>query len=308
MTQDILGSGSAIQEAISLIDQVADSNVTVLITGESGTGKEMAANAIHEKSRRKKKPYLKMNCAAIPTELLESQMFGHEKGAFTGAIARQEGCFERADGGTLFFDEIGDMSLITQAKLLRVLQDQKFERIGGSESIRTDVRIISATNKELADEISRGNFREDLYYRLNVVEIHMPPLRERMEDLPQLVDSFIQEFKQKYGKMGLKVSQEAMYTLLNYSWPGNVRELRNVIERAAVLVRDEIIKPEDLPEKISKPSAMPADFPEEGKILTLAEMEKIYVRQVLEYTGGNKLRAAKLLKIDPKTLRSKLAD
>lgn len=306
MKANIIGSSKAITDVLNLVGRVAGNDVTVLITGESGTGKEMVAEAIVQQSPRKVKPFLKINCAAIPSELLESQMFGHERGAFTGAVSRQEGCFERSDGGSLFLDEIGDMASMTQTKLLRVLQEQEFERIGGNETIRVDVRLMAATNKTLLDEIKRGKFREDLYYRLNVVEIHIPPLRERMEDVNELVAHFVAEFRQKYNKPDLAVSKQGMQTLLNYGWPGNVRELRNVIERAVVLSRTEQMETDDFPEKIRQPSLLPGDSGEEDHIFTLQEMERMYVRKVLEYAGGNKLKAARLLNIDPKTLRTKL--
>ncbi len=306
MKAKIIGSSDAIKDVLDLVSKVAGNDVTVLITGESGTGKEMVAETILQQSPRKVKPFLKMNCAAIPSELLESQMFGHERGAFTGAVSRQEGCFERADGGSLFLDEIGDMSMMTQTKLLRVLQEQEFERIGGNNTIKVDVRILAATNKNLLEEIKRGRFREDLYYRLNVVEIHIPPLRERMEDVPEIVEAFVVEFALKYNKPDLKVSRQALQTLLNYAWPGNVRELRNVIERAVVLSKSSAIESEDFPEKIRQPSATGSENLEEDRIYTLAEMERMYVRKVLEYAGGNKLKAARLLNIDPKTLRTKL--
>ena len=306
MKAKIIGSSDAIKEVLDLVSKVAGNDVTVLITGESGTGKEMVAETILQQSPRKVKPFLKMNCAAIPTELLESQMFGHERGAFTGAVSRQEGCFERADGGSLFLDEIGDMSMMTQTKLLRVLQEQEFERIGGNSPIRVDVRILAATNKNLVEEIKRGRFREDLFYRLNVVEIHVPPLRDRMEDVPEIVESFISEFSVKYNKPELKVGRSAVQTLMNYGWPGNVRELRNVIERAVVLSKASQIESEDFPEKIRQPSASTGETLEDDRIYTLAEMERMYVRKVLEYAGGNKLKASRLLNIDPKTLRTKL--
>ena len=307
MKKQIIGSSKAITEVLDLVSKVAGDDVTVLITGESGTGKEMVATAINSESSRKTKPYLKMNCAAIPSELLESQLFGHERGAFTGAISRQEGCFERANGGSLFLDEIGDMSMMTQTKLLRVLQEQEFERIGGSNTIKVDVRIMAATNKNLLEEIKKGRFREDLYYRLNVVEIHIPPLRERIEDIPEIVNSFLDEFKEKYNKPEMIVSSNAMSVLTTYSWPGNVRELRNVIERATVLSRTNVIEPDDFPDKIRKPSKLAgSEGIVEDRIYTMAEMERIYAQKILEYAGGNKLKAARLLDIDPKTLRTKL--
>lgn len=289
-----------------MVSKVAGNDVTVLITGESGTGKEMVATAINSESQRRTKPYLKMNCAAIPSELLESQLFGHERGAFTGAISRQEGCFERANGGSLFLDEIGDMSMMTQTKLLRVLQEQEFERIGGSNTIKVDVRIMAATNKNLLEEIKKGRFREDLYYRLNVVEIHIPPLRERAEDIPDIVNAFLEEFKEKYNKPDLSLSRDAMAVLTSYAWPGNVRELRNVIERATVLSRANVVEADDFPDKIRRPSEVAGEGIGEDRIYTMAEMERMYAQKVLEYAGGNKLKAARLLDIDPKTLRTKL--
>lgn len=306
MKTKIIGSSKAISDVLDLVSKVADNDVTVLITGESGTGKEMVATAINSNSQRRTKPYLKMNCAAIPSELLESQLFGHERGAFTGAISRQEGCFERANGGSLFLDEIGDMSMVTQTKLLRVLQEQEFERIGGSTTIKVDVRIMAATNKNLAEEIKKGRFREDLYYRLNVVEIHIPPLRERIEDIPEIVNAFLCEFKEKYNKPELQLSKNAMSVLTAYAWPGNVRELRNVIERATVLSRTSVVEAEDFPDKIRRPSEVTGEGIMEDRIYTMAEMERMYAQKVLEYAGGNKLKAARLLGIDPKTLRTKL--
>lgn len=306
MRTTIIGKSDAIKNVLNLVSKVAENNVTVLVTGESGTGKEMVAQNIFKLSPRRNKPFLKINCAAIPSELLESQMFGHERGAFTGAISRREGCFERANTGTLFLDEIGDMSLMTQTKFLRVLQEQEFERIGGSETIKVDVRIIAATNKNLLDEIKRGKFREDLYYRLNVVEIHIPPLRNRMDDVESLIEHFLEEFSTKYNKKNLTLSKDAMQVLANFSWPGNIRELRNVIERAVVLSRETNISPSDFPDKIRQPMPISGESYSDEQILTLQEMETMYVKKVLEYTGGNKLKASRLLNIDPKTLRAKL--
>jgi DNA-binding NtrC family response regulator len=306
MEDKIIGTSPGIREVLSLVEKVSPSDVTVLITGESGTGKEMVANTIYRLSPRNQKPFIKLNCAAIPSELLESQMFGHERGAFTGAVARQEGCFERANHGVLFFDEVGDMSLVTQTKLLRVLQEKEFERIGGKETIKVDVRLIAATNKNLQEEIRQNRFREDLYYRLNVVEIRIPPLRERLEDLGLLVESFLAMFVKKYNKEEMTVSEAAMKVLQGYSWPGNVRELRNVIERAVVLSRGVTIEPADFPDKVRVPPTGATPPMGDGQILTLEEMVRLYIRKVVEYTGGNKLQAARLLDIDPKTLRTKL--
>lgn len=266
----------------------------------------MVAQTIFQNSPRATKPFLKLNCAAIPSELLESQMFGHERGAFTGAVNRQEGCFERAHQGVLFLDEIGDMSLTTQTKLLRVLQEKEFERIGGKETIKVDIRLLAATNKDLTEEIRRGKFREDLYYRLNVVEIAIPPVRERMSDLEPLTASFLDEFKKKYNRPNLHLTPEGKKVLECYEWPGNVRELRNVVERAVVLSRGDEIGPEDFPEKLRNRMAQAGGFQSEDQIMPLADMERLYVKKVLDFTEGNKLHAARLLKIDPKTLRSKL--
>ncbi|NLI77289.1 MAG: sigma-54-dependent Fis family transcriptional regulator [Candidatus Riflebacteria bacterium] len=306
MDDKIIGTSKGIRDVLAMVEKVSASDVTVLITGESGTGKEMVANTIYRSSPRHQKPFIKLNCAAIPSELLESQMFGHERGAFTGAVARQEGCFERANNGVLFLDEIGDMSLVTQTKLLRVLQEKEFERIGGKDTIKVDVRLIAATNKDLAEEIKKTRFREDLFYRLNVVEIRIPPLRDRLEDLSGLVEFFLGTFIQKYGKGKMAFSEDGLKVLHGYSWPGNVRELRNVIERAVVLSRSETIEPADFPDKIRVPTGSGAATQGDGQILTLEAMERLYIRKVLEYTGGNKLQAARLLDIDPKTLRTKL--
>ncbi|MFZ2960392.1 MAG: sigma-54 dependent transcriptional regulator [Candidatus Ozemobacteraceae bacterium] len=308
MESRIIGGSQAIRDVLSLIEKVAPSDVTVLITGESGTGKEMVAETIVRSGPRHGKPFVKLNCAAIPSELLESQMFGHERGAFTGAVSRSEGCFERANHGVLLLDEIADMSLVTQTKVLRVLQEQEFERIGGKETLRVDVRILAATNKDLLEEIRRGRFREDLYYRLNVVEIRIPPLRDRMEDLQPLVNFFLETFSQKYRKSALKIDEAGYRTLRDHDWPGNVRELRNIVERAVVLSRSDLIGPKDFPEKLRERSSMATGMLNEEQILTLVEMEKMYVRKVLDFTGGNKLQAARLLDIDPKTLRTKLGN
>ncbi len=306
MESKIIGNSNGIKEVMNLIAKVSESDVTVLVTGGSGTGKEMVAQTIFQMSPRKEKPFVKLNCAAIPAELLESQMFGHERGAFTGAVSRQEGCFERANRGVLFLDEIGDMTLTTQTKVLRVLQEQEFERIGGKETIKVDVRIIAATNKNLTEEIKKSRFREDLYYRLNVVEIAIPPLRERMEDLVPLINYFLEIFRKKYNKPNLKINDEAIRSLSSYEWPGNIRELRNVVERAVVLAKDDQVGPGDFPEKLRARNPGSDEFVSDDQIISLQEMERLYVMKVLDYTKGNKLQAARLLNIDPKTLRSKL--
>jgi two-component system NtrC family response regulator len=242
----IVGKNVRMQEIYHLIEKVAPTSASVLITGESGTGKELVARAIHINSPREKAPFISVNCAALPETLLESELFGHERGAFTGATAMRKGRFELADTGTLFLDEIGDIPLPLQAKLLRVLQERSFERVGGTRPINVDVRIITATNRELKDEVDEGRFREDLYYRLNVLQIHMPPLRERTDDIPMLTHHFINKFAEMLNKPNLRISGEALRYLVYLPWEGNVRELENTIERAAILCSNEVVQPEDV--------------------------------------------------------------
>ena len=253
----MIGVSRALQEVFKLVGRVARSDAPVLIAGESGTGKELVAKAIHEYSPRRQKEMMTINCGAIPENLLESELFGHEKGSFTGAIARRAGRFEQADGSTLFLDEIGDMPLSIQVKLLRVLQDGSFSRVGSNETITTDVRIIAATHKNLADEVTAGRFREDLYYRLNVVEIRIPPLRERLEDVPLLAEFFLQRITKKNGMARIRLSAEAINTLQSHSWPGNVRELENTIARACALASSNVLLPNDIP-LASAPGKSPA--------------------------------------------------
>lgn len=243
---ELVGTSSAMKKIKSQIELIAKGDSRVLIIGESGTGKELVARAIHSMSNRSRAPFIEVNCAAIPQELIESELFGHEKGAFTGAIERKIGKFELANGGTLFLDEIGDMSLLTQAKLLRVIETQKFQRVGGTRDITVNVRIISATNKDLLEEIKKGNFREDLYYRLNVVPIYIPPLRERKEDIPELIRYFIDEFSKEKGWKVKTVDHQAMKILQNYDWPGNIRELRNAVERLMIMTVNEVITLSDI--------------------------------------------------------------
>ncbi|KFE72341.1 sigma-54-dependent transcriptional regulator [Hyalangium minutum] len=238
---DMVGTGPAMQRIFSLIQRTAPSEGRVLITGENGTGKELIARALHQHSRRKNEPFVKLNCAAVPHELIESELFGHEKGAFTGAVSVRRGKFELAHAGTLFLDEIGDMPSAMQAKLLRVLQEGELERVGGAETIKVDVRVIAATNKNLEKEIADGHFREDLYYRINVVQIHSPPLRERREDLPDLIDTFLTESCARNGRKPLKLSPEALSVMASYDYPGNVRELRNLVERLAILCEGPVV-------------------------------------------------------------------
>ena len=242
----ILGNSEPIKKLLEDIDKIAPTDSWVLITGENGTGKELVAKLIHKKSKRKDKPFIDVNCAAIPEELIESELFGHEKGSFTGATEQKKGKFDLANNGTLFLDEIGDMSLKTQAKILRILQEQKFERVGGTEIIEVDVRVIAATNKNLEEEIKKGNFREDLYYRLNVVPIHVPPLRERREDIPILAKYFLNKFSYEKDGKNRKLTDSAINVLQNYHWPGNVRELKNLMERIVILVEKEEISDMDI--------------------------------------------------------------
>jgi two-component system NtrC family response regulator len=248
----IIGRSKPMLEIYDLIDKVAHSRASILIIGPSGTGKEMIAKAIHYESPRKNRPFISVNCGALTETLLESELFGHEKGAFTGAIALRKGRFELADGGTLFLDEIGEMSPSLQVKVLRVLQEMEFERVGGTKTLKVDVRVLSASNRNLKEEVARGGFREDLYYRLNVMQIQVPPLNERMEDLKLLVEHFLEKYRQDENKIGIHLDQEAWKALYNYSWPGNVRELENVIERAVVLNTGGIIRLADLPSEISQ--------------------------------------------------------
>ncbi len=294
---NLIGESKAIQEIKRLIEKVAKSNATVLITGESGTGKEVAALAIHQQSLRKDGPFVPVNCAALPEQLLESELFGHEKGAFTGAVARKLGRFELADRGTIFLDEITEIPLSMQVKLLRVLQEKSFERVGGTETLCVDVRVIAATNRDIASAMQQGQFREDLYYRLNVFQIHMPPLRERKEDIPLLAQHFVEKFRPTY--LVNKISPAAMELLVRYHWPGNIRELQNVIERAAIICQGNEILPEHLPKELlaaQKTTAGPViNFPDQG--ISLEEVEKELILKALEKTGGNQTRAAQLLGI-----------
>ncbi len=242
----LVGQSPVVRDLKDQITILASNTSRVLITGESGTGKELVARLIHYNGPRASNPFIEVNCAAIPQELIESELFGHEKGSFTGAYERKKGKFELADNGTLFLDEVGDMSLQTQAKVLRVIETQEFQRVGGSKKIRVDVRIIAATNKELHEEVKKGNFREDLFYRLNVIPLHIPPLRERKEDIPLLVDYFLEEFSQEYKKTRKRLTEEAMQVLINYDWPGNVRELKNVIERLVIMTRHDTVTEKDI--------------------------------------------------------------
>jgi len=301
--QSIIGESSQMQKVFDMIERVADSSATVMVYGESGTGKELVARAIHVNSPRKDKPYIQVNCAALPENLLESELFGHEKGAFTGAVARRAGRFELAHQGTLFLDEIGEVSPAMQAKLLRVLQEKTFERVGGVETLKVDVRIVAATNRNLQIAIETGAFREDLYYRLNVIPIKLPPLRERKSDIPLLADYFLTKLDLKRRIQA--ITPEAMQALLDYSWPGNVRELENVIERAVIIAPGDTITVEQVPSDLCmKPReekySIIDDIPDEG--ISLEEVEKLLLARALVKAGGNQTKAAQLLKISRHTL------
>jgi len=300
--RNIIGASPKMQEVYNLVSQVAESDISVLILGETGTGKELVARAIHYNSPRRNSPFVILNCAAIPDELLESELFGHVKGAFTGAIRDKAGKFEAADTGTIFLDEIGELKGGLQAKLLRVLQDQEFDKVGGTKPIKVDTRIVSATNKDLEAEAREGQFREDLYYRLNVVSIKLPPLRERREDVPLLTNHFLKKHSPK--KTPKKLAPETLDLLMKYDWPGNVRELENVIERAIVLGKDKEILPGDLPQKIQNlekhRKVVVLDVPDTG--VALDEVEKELILTALKRTGGNQTRAARFLGISRSAL------
>jgi two-component system NtrC family response regulator len=300
----VIGEGGRMLEVFSLVRRVASSEATVLIRGESGTGKELIAKAIHYGSPRASGPMIRVNCAALPETLLESELFGHEKGAFTGAFAARKGRFELADGGTLFFDEIGDLPLPLQAKLLRVLQEKEFERLGSSKPVRVNVRILAATHRDLEALLKAGQFREDLYYRLNVVTITLPALRERREDLPLLMDHFLRRFAEKNKKIIRGFTQEAREMLLRYDYPGNVRELENIIERAVVLTRDDVIGRADLPLTTHN---VEGEENEQASLPAVVEgVERRMIREALARSGGIQTRAAELLGISERALRYKL--
>ncbi len=303
---NIIGKSVEMNRIFDVVRQVAPTRASVLITGESGVGKELIADAIHQLSNRREKPFVKVHCAALSESLLESELFGHEKGAFTGAVARKRGRFELAHMGSIFLDEIGEIEQSVQIKILRVLQEKTFERVGGEQTLEVDVRIISATNKDLKTEIERGTFREDLYYRLNVVNIHIPPLRERKEDIPLLVSAFIKEFATENAKPVEGIDPKARALLYNYSWPGNVRELRNSIESAVVMAKGPIITPDDLPPSIAADSE--SNYVRIQLGATMADAERELIRANLAANNGNKSRTAEVLGIGRKTLHRKLAE
>ena len=300
----ILGRSASMQELLEMISYVAPTEATVLITGESGTGKELVAAELHCHSARENGSFVKVNCAALAESLLESELFGHEKGAFTGADKQREGKFVQAEGGTLFLDEIGETSQAMQVKMLRVLQEQELQRVGGEETIHTDARIIAATNRDLEQEVRDGNFREDLYYRLNVVTVHVPPLRDRKGDIPLLVDHFVRKFSEKNRREVAGVTSECMELLSSYSWPGNVRELENAIERGVILMRGEYLTEKSLPLPIQKQQQ--EEVEESVKSSSLQAQEKKLILKTLKETGGNKSEAARRLGITRKTLQNKL--
>jgi DNA-binding NtrC family response regulator len=306
----IVGCSEKTKRTIEMAQHVADSYTTVLIQGESGTGKELIANLIQQNSSRRDKPYVKINCGALPETLLESELFGHEKGAFTDARARRLGKFEEADGGTLFLDEIGEMSLSAQVKLLRVLQDGEFSRLGSNEQIKVDVRVIAATNANLSQSVEQSKFRRDLFYRLNVYPIWLSPLRDRKEDVPLLAVHFLDRYKKKSGKTITGISPKAMSMLKSYDWPGNVREIENVIERAVIITRERIITVDDLPDSI-RGAEHEDDAPRTVEIeigSTMDVIEKKIILETLSLTKGDKTRAAQMLGIGRKTLYRKLQE
>jgi DNA-binding NtrC family response regulator len=316
----IVGGSAAVKKLHVFLERVAATNATVLINGESGTGKELAARMVHALSPRANQPFIAINCAAVPENLLESEFFGHEKGAFTGAVGRHEGVFERAHSGTLFLDEIAEMAPATQARMLRVLENRSFTRVGGTEEVSVDVRLIAATHRDLRQLVTDGAFREDLLYRLSVIQTRLPPLRERREDIPELVRHFCAVLGDDMGRHVARIADDALEVLTNYRWPGNVRELRNVVERALVLGDGPVLELDDLPPELHLVAGVGAGLPSgipsvagpgafaSGKVLPLAELEHQAITAALEATGGNKARAAALLGIDRTTLYRKLKE
>ncbi len=302
----IVGRSQKVVDMLRLIEQVADTRATVLITGESGTGKELVADALVALSSRSDKPFVKVHAASLSSSLLEDELFGHEKGAFTGAVSMKKGRFELADGGTIFLDEIGEIDSATQVKLLRVLQEREFERVGGEKPISVDVRVICATNRNLLEEVKKGNFREDLYYRLNVVHIEVPPLRERKEDIDLLAASFLETFNSEDKRKIEGFTPAAKKALLSYSWPGNIRELKNAIESAVVLARGKNIDKDDLPQQVRDSGSgarISFDLP-----ITLDEAERRLILETISYAKGNKTKAAELLGIGRKTISRRMQD
>ncbi len=305
---NIVGESGELQAVFDVVKRAAPTKATVLVLGESGTGKELIAQAIHEESPRREKPFVKVNCAALSETLLESELFGHEKGSFTGAAGKREGRFELADGGTLFLDEIGDVTPALQVKLLRVLQQKEFERVGGTQTLKVDVRVVAATNKDLSVEVKAGKFREDLYYRLNVVSVTLPPLRKRKSDIPALVSHFIEKYNDAHGKTVKGLAPGTLNALLSYDWPGNVRELSNVVERAVVLARENELTSDDLPATLRGPR--PKDRAADSLIpgATLHEIEREAILRTLEMVDGSTSRAADVLGISVRKIQYRLKE
>jgi two-component system response regulator HydG len=307
----IVGRSSRMKQVLETVAMVAPTEASVLILGESGTGKELIANALHQGSNRTDKRFIKINCAALPETLLESELFGHEKGAFTGAVGRRPGRFELADGGTIFLDEIGEMSPSTQAKLLRVLQEREFEPLGSTRTVKVNIRIITATNRVIKDEVKKGTFREDLFYRLNVVPIELPPLRERREDIPLLIEHFLKIYNEKNNRRLKGFHPRALDALMRYSWPGNIRELENVVERAVILTADDYVQFSDLSEAIRGATEDPlmGQFREGIRPgMTIREMERELILKTLDDNEGNRTRTARILGITRRTLQLKLKE
>jgi two-component system response regulator PilR (NtrC family) len=307
---NIVGRSDAMQAVFKLIETVAPTNSTILVTGESGTGKELAARAIHYNSLRRDRPFVAVNCGALPEQLLESELFGHMRGSFTGAAANKKGLVEVAERGTIFLDEIGEMSPMMQVKLLRVIQERKYRRVGGTEELDANIRVIAATNQDLPNMVVDGKFREDLYYRINVIQLELPPLRERVEDVPLLAEHFLEKFREQMGKDVSTISHEAVALLEQYDWPGNIRELENVIERAVALEASAAILPESLPEQVRRQiprnGASPAPaLPEDGFDLEahVENVERDFIVQALKRTGGKQSRAAQLLGMSFRSFR-----
>ena len=310
----LVGSSKPMREIFGLIEQIAPSNVSVLITGESGTGKELVARTLHDLSPRKPRPFVAVNCAAIPETLIESEIFGHEKGSFTGAAERRVGCFELATGGTLLLDEVGEMPMATQAKLLRVIEERKLRRLGARTEIDVDVRVLAATNRDPGNAVVEGHLRADLFYRLNVFNIHMPPLRDHMEDLPAMVDAMLKEMNQKHGRKVVGVTQPMIDRMMAYDWPGNARELRNTVERAVILCPDSApLEPSHLPPAFGKTQIPTTQAIDDSVVMvkvgtTVDEAERLLILRTLEAAGQNKTRAAEILGVSLKTLHNKLKE
>ena len=308
---ELIGSSEKMEQLKGQIKIAGPSSSRVLISGENGTGKELVARSIHNESPRRGKPFVEVNCAAIPDTLIESELFGHEKGAFTGATAMKRGKFEQADGGTIFLDEIGDMSLATQAKVLRVLQEQEFQRVGGAKTIRVDVRVIAASNKNLKDEIKKGSFREDLFYRLNVIPLHVPPVRERKEDMPFLIEHFLMEFSREYGIKPKKIAEDVIKVFQEYNWPGNVRELKNIVERLMIMTKSPVVAISDIPKSLKGDISLQDAAAHEAKRYdsfkdAVNDFEKEYITTILKENDWNISKTADVLQLDRSHLHRKI--